>query len=125
MARLFADTYALIELLKGNPNYKGYSNMDLVVTEFNIFELTYALFRDFGQEVAANVINNVRTKVEVIPTDDSDYLKASDFRSSANKTGKKLSLVDALGYSCSGKLGIKFLTGDKEFSEMENVEYAK
>ena len=125
MARLFADTYALIELLKGNPNYKGYSNTDLVVTEFNIFGLTYALFRDFGQEVAENVIGTVRTKVEVIPTDDSDYLKASDFRSSANKTGKKLSLVDALGYSCSRKLGIKFLTGDKEFSEMENVEYAK
>ncbi len=125
MARLFADTYALIELLKGNPNYKGYSNTYLVVTEFNIFELTYAIYRDFGQEEAANVIGTVRTKVEVIPTDDSDYLKASDFRSSANKTGKKLSLVDALGYSCSRKLGIKFLTGDKEFSEMENVEYAK
>lgn len=125
MARLFADTYALIELLKGNPNYKGYSNTDLVVTEFNLFELTYAIYRDFGQEEAANVIGTVRTKVEVIPTDDSDYLKASDFRSSANKTGKKLSLVDALGYSCSRKLGIKFLTGDKEFSEMENVEYAK
>jgi uncharacterized protein len=125
MARLFADTYALIELLKGNPNYKGYSNTDLVVTEFNIFELTYAIYRDFGQDEAANVIGTVRTKVEVIPTDDSDYLKASDFRSSANKTGKKLSLVDALGYSCSRKLGIKFLTGDKEFSEMENVEYAK
>jgi predicted nucleic acid-binding protein len=125
MARLFADTYALIELLKGNPNYKGYSNTDLVVTEFNLFELTYAIYRDFGQEEAANVIGTVRTKVEVIPTDDSDYLNVSDFRSSANKTGKKLSLVDALGYSCSRKLGIKFLTGDKEFSEMENVEYAK
>jgi hypothetical protein len=33
--------------------------------------------------------------------------------------------VDALGYSYSRKLGIKFLTGDKEFSEMENVEYVK
>jgi predicted nucleic acid-binding protein len=125
MARLFADTYALIELLKGNANYEGYSNADLVATEFNILELTYALFRDFGHDEAANVIGSVRAKIEVILTDDSDYLTASDFRLSANKTGKKLSLVDALGYSCSRKLGIKFLTGDKEFSEMENVEYAK
>jgi uncharacterized protein len=100
MARLFADTYAHIELLKGNPNYESYSNADLVATEFNILELTYALFRDFGWDGAANVIGTVRAKVEVIPTDDSDYLKASDFRLSANKTGKKLSLVDALGYSC-------------------------
>ncbi|MCK9442093.1 MAG: PIN domain-containing protein [Methanothrix sp.] len=125
MDRLFADTYALVELLKGNPNYKCYSNVDLVATEFNILELTYALFRDFGRDEAANVIGTVRAKIVVIPTDDSDYLNASDFRSSANRTGKKLSLVDALGYSCSRKLGIKFLTGDKEFSEMENVEYAK
>jgi hypothetical protein len=33
MARLFADTYALIELLKGNPNYENYSQADLIATE--------------------------------------------------------------------------------------------
>jgi len=125
MDRLFADTYAIIELLKGNPNYEVYSNSDLVATEFNILELTYALFRDFGHDEATNVIGTVKAKVEIILTHDSDYFNASEFRFSANKNGKKLSLVDALGYSCSRKLGIKFLTGDKEFSEMENIEYAK
>ncbi len=49
MARLFGDTYALIELLKGNPSYDRYSNADLVTTEFNMLELTYALLRDFGR----------------------------------------------------------------------------
>jgi uncharacterized protein len=125
MARLFADTYALIELLKGNPNYEDYSQAYLVATEFNIFELTYALFRDFGRDEAAKVVSLTRGKIEIVPTGDSDYLNASEFRKSANRTGKKLSLVDALGYSCSRKLGIKFLTGDKEFFEMENVEYIK
>ena len=125
MARFFGDTYALIELLKGNLNYEGYSRADLVTTEFNILELTYALFRDFGQDETANTIEFVRTKVEVMLTEDSDYLNASDFRLSANRTGKKLSLVDALGYPYFRKLGIKFLTGDREFSEMENVEYVK
>jgi predicted nucleic acid-binding protein len=125
MARLFADTYALIELLKGNPNYEDYSQAYLVATEFNIFELTYALFRDFGRDEAAKVVSLMRDKIEIVLTEDSDYLSASEFRKSANHTGKKLSLVDALGYSCSRKLGIRFLTGDKEFSEMENVEYIK
>ena len=125
MARFFGDTYALIELLKGNPNYEGYSRADLVTTEFNILERTYALFRDFGCDETASIIEFVRAKVEVMLTEDSDYLNASDFRLSANRTGKKLSLVDALGYSYSRKLGIKFLTGDREFSEMENVEYVK
>lgn len=58
-------------------------------------------------------------------TNDTDYINASRLRLSENRTGKKLSLVDALGYSYSIKLGIKFLTGDREFSGMENVEYAK
>jgi predicted nucleic acid-binding protein len=83
------------------------------------------LFRDFGRYEAANVIDILRAKIEVILTEDADYLNASEFRLSANRTGKKLSLVDALGYSYSRKLGIKFLTGDKEFSGMENIEYAK
>jgi predicted nucleic acid-binding protein len=125
MARLFADTYALIELLKGNPNYENYSQADLVSTEFNILELTYALFRDFGRDEATKVVKLIRYKIKILSTEDSDYLDASEFRKSANKTGKKLSLIDALGYSCSKKLGIKFLTGDREFIEMENVEYIK
>ena len=125
MARLFADTYALIELLKGNPNYENYSQADLVSTEFNILELTYALFRDFGRDEATKVVKLIRYKIKILSTEDSDYLDASEFRKSANKTGKKLSLIDALGYSCSKKLGIKFLTGDREFIEMENAEYIK
>ena len=125
MARLFADTYALIELLKGNPNYENYSQADLIATEFNILELTYALFRDFGRDEAAKVVKLIRDKIKILPTEDPDYLDASEFRKSANKTGKKLSLIDALGYSCSKKLWIEFLTGYREFIEMENVEYIK
>ncbi len=125
MARIFGDTYALIELLKGNPSYDRYSDADLVTTEFNMLELTYALLRDFGRHETVNVIDFMRRKIEVIPTENSDYLDASDLRLSANKTGKKLSRVDALGYSCSRKLGIKFLTGDREFNGMDNVEYIK
>ncbi len=125
MARLFADTYALIEILKGNPSYEGYSHTELVTTEFNILEPTYALVRDFGRDETTNVISFVRSKIEVIFTDDLDYLNAFDFRVSANRTGKKLSLVDSLGYSCSLRLEIRFLTGDREFNGLENVEYIK
>jgi predicted nucleic acid-binding protein len=125
MVRLFADTYALIELLKGNPNYESYSDVELVSTEFNILELAYALFRDFGPDEAEKVMKSVRAKIDVMLTNDTDYINASSLRLSENRTGKKLSLVDALGYSYSIKLGIKFLTGDREFSGMEDVEYAK
>lgn len=125
MARLFADTYALIELLKGNPNYERYSQDYLIATEFNLLELTYALLREFGRAETAKIVKSVRDSIEILPTEDSDYLDASEFRKTVNQTGKKLSLIDALGYSCSRKQRINFLTGDREFSSMENVEYIK
>ncbi len=83
------------------------------------------MFRDFGRDEATNVLDGIRAKLEIMQTEDSDYFNASEFRLSENRTGKKLSLIDALGYSYSRKLGIKFLTGDKEFSGLDNVEYVK
>jgi predicted nucleic acid-binding protein len=125
MAKLFADTYALIEILKGSPNYERFSHEELITSEFNIFELTYAMCRDFSKADTTNILLFVRSKIEVIIPGDQDYLNASEFRISSNKIGKKLSLIDALGYACSNRLDVRFLTGDREFKDVENVLFIK
>ena len=38
---------------------------------------------------------------------------------------KKLSMTDCISYFQAKELGIKFLTGDKEFQNLENVEFVK
>lgn len=38
---------------------------------------------------------------------------------------RRLSMTDCVGYCTAKKLGVKFLTGDKEFEDMENVEFVK
>ena len=38
---------------------------------------------------------------------------------------KNLSYADALGYTVSLRLRARFLTGDKAFEDLENVEYVK
>ena len=124
MADLFADTYALVEILKGNPNYEDYSGRSLITTEFNIFELVYALYRDFG-DGAINILRLVRDEIAIEHIEDCDYVEASKMRLFTNKEGKNLSLIDCLGYSCAKRLEIKFFTGDKEFEYIENVEYVK
>ncbi|MEA1944287.1 MAG: PIN domain-containing protein [Euryarchaeota archaeon] len=124
MADLFADTYALVEILKGNPNYEKYSERLLITTEFNIFELAYALYRDFGDD-AIDTLRLVRDDIAMEYVGDDDYIEASKIRLLTNKEGKNLSLIDCLGYSCAKRLGIKFFTGDQEFEYMENVEYVK
>jgi len=123
--RYFADTYALIEILRGNPNYGRYSEKELITTEFNLFELAFALTRDFGEERALKIMKAVRAAVTVVEPTDEDYVKASLFRLRMRKEGKNFSLVDALGYVMSLRLGIPFLTGDKAFKGMANVEYVK
>ena len=47
MATFFADTYAIVELLKGSPAYRQYKTAVLVTTEFNHCEFAYAITRDF------------------------------------------------------------------------------
>ena len=41
------------------------------------------------------------------------------------KTNRKLFIPDAIGYTIAKSHGVKFLTGDKEFEKMANVEFIK
>ena len=52
-----ADTYALVELLGGNLNYKPYLNHVLITTKFNLIELYYHLLQDYGKETADKYLN--------------------------------------------------------------------
>ena len=38
---------------------------------------------------------------------------------------QNLSMTDCISYIMSKNLGIKFLTGDKQFQNLENVEFVK
>ena len=38
---------------------------------------------------------------------------------------RKLSYVDCLGYILAGMNGAKFLTGDNQFKDLQNVEFVK
>ena len=125
MGRFFADTYAIIEILKGNENYKPYADSDLITTEFNLLEVSYALVRDFGKDGALEMLALIRESVSIVEVEDEDYVEASNYRLNSKKLGKNLSLVDCLGYVVAKRVGIKFLTGDNEFEGVENVEFIK
>ena len=123
MRLYYADTYALIEILRGNPNYRPYKL--LATSEFNLLELAYALVRDYDKDTAARILKRVRRSVIMVQPTDEDYLDAGTFRIVQRRNGRNFSLVDALGYVVAKKMGIPFLTGDKEFQGLENVEYVK
>ncbi|MBI2660858.1 hypothetical protein HYX09_01165, partial [Candidatus Woesearchaeota archaeon] len=49
--------------------------------------------------------------------------EAAKFRLKMKK--RNISMTDCIGYVISGKLKVKFLTGDKEFEHLPNVEFVK
>ena len=125
MTRYYADTYALVEILRGNPAYEKYASEELITSEFNLLELAYALTRDYGKAKALEVLRIVRAFVMIVQPTDEDYVEASSLRIELKEQGKNLSLIDALGYVLAKRLGIPFLTGDREFKNLDRVEYVK
>jgi len=125
LARYYADTYALVEILRGNPAYEKYASGELVASEFNLLELAYALTRDYGKEKAVEILKIVRAFITIVKPTDKDYAEASALRIELKKQSKNLSLIDALGYTIAKRLRIPFLTGDREFKKLDNVEYVK
>lgn len=119
---LFFDTYALIEVSEGAKAYEPYSGeIGVVTTKMNLMEFHYSVLKTLGTEKANNLFNAFAKYVTEIT--DEDIIEANLFKLKHNKGD--LSYVDCLGYAISNRLGIKFLTGDKEFEHLPNVEFVK
>ena len=118
----FFDTYAFFEIMEKNPNYLRYcKNVAIVTTKWNLMELHYGLLREYNRDVA-NYYYDLLVEF-AMPVDDLIIKKANEFRLEFKK--RELSYVDCLGYTIAKVRGIKFLTGDKQFQDLENVEFVK
>lgn len=122
MEGYFFDTYAFFEIIKGNLNYEGYSKgVSLITTKLNLMELYYWLLMRKGKETAEKYYQ------EFLPfcvgIDDEEIKKACEFR--LEYKNKDLSYIDCIGYILSKLNGVKFLTGDKQFEDLNNVEFVK
>jgi hypothetical protein len=119
MTGYFLDTYALIEILRGNDSYKGFVELDMFTSIFNLYELHFILLRSFGKEVANKHFCGFRSIV--IEIEDFDVFLASRFK----LDNKGVSYPDALGYAMAMNRELKFLTGDNFFKDLKNVEFVK
>jgi len=117
----FADTYALLEIVYGNRKYKDYLSEKIITTRLNLMELYYALLRDHNEEKAEYYYNFFVSFC--IAIDDSTIKKAMQFKLEHRKLG--LSYMDCIGYVLASDKGIRFLTGDKAFKGLKNVEFVK
>ncbi len=119
--KLFFDTYALIEIFKGNNNYEDYKKFDIVITKLNLFELYYNILNIYGE----NYANIAIEKYSNFITDFNKniIINAAKMRLIFKK--QNVSMTDCIGYVKAKELGIKFLTGDNQFEFLPDVEFVK
>lgn len=121
MTGYFLDTYAMIEIVNGNKNYKKYLTEQLYTSVFNLYEFHFLLIRTHSEEFAKEFF--YQFKKRILQIKDEHIFKASIFKFNNAKRG--FSYADCIGYAMALNYGIKFLTGDKEFENLENVEFIK
>jgi uncharacterized protein len=118
----FFDSYALIEIYEKNLKFEKYAKVNVVTTYFQVYETYYSLIRNgYSKEEVNDFFEFLQSICIEL---DFDWIpKASKFKQTYKK--RDLSYADCLGYVIAEELGIKFLTGDKEFESLPNVEFVK
>src|SRR3989344_907661 len=119
-SKFFFDTYALVEIGKGNPNYlKFRENVGMVLTKLNLLEYSYFLIREKREKE----IEEVFLHLSPFCVDYGDEVLVDAAKMKFHFVKEKLSFVDCIGYFLAKKHGVKFLTGDEKFKGKDNVEF--
>lgn len=121
MVSFFWDSYAVIELINGNPNYLSYKHESIILTLFNLAEVYWSSLHEYD-EIKANAIYEWLKK-SLVEIDDETLKEAIKFRKKNKK--KNLSYTDCIGYMYALRHKLKFLTGDNAFKDVSNVEFVK
>ncbi|MBU0466400.1 MAG: PIN domain-containing protein [Nanoarchaeota archaeon] len=115
----FFDTYALIEVIRGNPNYEKYVGAKVITSVFNLAELNYNLKKEKSKEFSDWITKKYWDFVVDVGFD--DLVEAMDLKTKH----RNLSIPDAIGYVVAKKKKVKFLTGDEDFRDFDGVEFVK
>jgi predicted nucleic acid-binding protein len=117
---LFFDSYAFFEILEGNKNYIYYrDNYKIITSKLNIFEIYFGVLRNDNESDANKILEKYYPFA--VDFDEKVIADAAKLKMRLNK--RDVSVVDCIGYSLALRLGVKFLTGDRVFEGMENVEF--
>lgn len=117
----FLDSYAMVEIIKGNKNYLKFTHEELFTSVFHLYELYYVLIRDYDEDRAKFYF--FRFKGNILKFNDNNIFAAANFKLKHKKNN--ISYADSIGYVLANENNLKFLTGDKEFEDLDNVEFVK
>lgn len=119
--KFFWDSYAVIETIKGNSNFNPYLDDEVIITTFNLIEIYFSALKDLGEVTAEKIYQQYSPSVTEVP--DNVLKKAMKYK--LKNKNKNFSYTDCIGYAYATENNLLFLTGDKEFENLKNVEFVK
>ena len=115
------DAYALVEIHNGNPLFIGLLNEEAVITDVTMAEFYGHLYKKHNAATADYWHRKLSFICKNVPRD--TLIKATKFR--IDRKEKNLSFSDCVGYVFAAENGMRFVTGDREFRQMQGVEFVK
>jgi predicted nucleic acid-binding protein len=117
---LMLDTFALIELFKGDAKGKKVKKLlqkknDIYISVLSIFELGTVLEKQIGQKRVEEYLRSIQTYYHIVDLDSEIASSAIELRRNFN-----LPAVDCLIYSSARLTKAKVVSGCKHFKSISN-----
>jgi len=116
----------MVEFLAGNEKHRkaiSGARGGLATSIMHLAELYFIVLREFGVGAANDSLTAFGQYENAIKAD--DVKKGMALRLESRRKRVDLSYADAIGYTISSRLGAKFLTGDRAFNDLPNVEMVR
>jgi hypothetical protein len=114
-----------VEINYGNPKFSKFITENYVIPDWILGEFYYIWMQKYSEEEADKLIKLLES--HTISVSKEIIIKAMKFRHNYKKLNphSNISFFDAIGYIFSKENNYIFVTGDKEFEGLENVEFIK
>lgn len=120
----FLDSYAIHKIAESDEKYRRFATkIKILTTRLNLMEVYYAYLmrnNETGAEMAYERFREFCVKIT-----DEDFKSSMKFKQEVRRKNPKsnISYIVAVGYTIAKRYKAKFLTGDREFRDIENVEF--
>jgi predicted nucleic acid-binding protein len=122
--KILVDTYTWIEIFQDSSWGREAlacieKNSPVAVSVLTLYELQYRITELSGRQEADTVIEMILSHTDVVPVDSGIAIQAGAIKAGQPKKGSSMGAVDCMILATARLHGLKILSGDKHFSNLE------
>ena len=120
----FLDSYAIVEMARGNPRYERFRSEAAVTSRAHLLEVYFLLTQQGAEVLAKSCLATLGPQASELPLE--LIPRVARFRlDRLGATGRRFSYVDAFGYVYARENAYTLLTGAHEFEGLPDVCFVR